>query len=110
MVTLYKIIGYIGIIGGVFIAILSPIFSINKPDTYIIAGGIAAIIYGIIALVKASFFERLETDVKQTRTNTVLLYKYLKGEYTEQGPNDPAPVQSEQPAQDQNFSSWKRKE
>lgn len=94
MVKMYKFIGYIGIIGGVFVSILCPIFSINKPDTYTIAGGIGSIIYGIIAFIKASYFEKLETDVKQTRTNTVIIYKYLTGEQTA------APDQSEKPAQE----------
>ena|GEM_PF-6243687 len=94
MVKMYKFIGYIGIIGGVFVSILCPIFSINKPDTYTIGGGITAIIYGIIAFIKASYFEKLETDVKQTRTNTVIIYKYLTGEQTT------APDQSEKPAQE----------
>lgn len=77
MVKMYKFIGYIGIIGGVFVSILCPIFSINKPDTYTIAGGIAAIIYGIIAFIKASYFERLEAATEEARANTKLLLKYI---------------------------------
>lgn len=80
MVKMYKFIGYIGIIGGVFVSILCPIFSINKPDTYTIAGGIAAIIYGIIAFIKASYFERLETVTEETRANTKLIMNYLTAE------------------------------
>lgn len=102
MVKFNYIMGTIAIIAGILCALL-----FNK-NIYTVIGSAAGILYGIALIFQASYFERLETDVKQTRTNTVLLYKYLKGEYTEQGPNDPPPVQSEQPAQDQKFSSWKR--
>ena len=111
MVKLYRIIGYIFLFAGIMLfvmGILSLDFLKGINNIYFIFAGIVTAVYGAIEILKASYFEQLETDVKQTRTNTVLLYKYLKGEYTEQGPNDPPPVQSEQPAQDHNFSSWKR--
>ena len=105
MVILYKLIGYIGIIGGVFISIFSPIFSINKPDIYTIAGGIAAIIYGIIAFIKASYFEKLESVTEETKTTTKMILDILNHQTAGQ---NPAPVQTQEPTQDQNFSSWKR--
>lgn len=76
MVKLYKFIGYIGIFGGIIDLFL--IFAFwGAANAYTIAGGIAAIIYGIIAFIKASYFERLEAATEEARANTKLLLKYI---------------------------------
>ncbi|MBR1585791.1 MAG: hypothetical protein IJ662_09645 [Clostridia bacterium] len=89
MVIMYKIIGYIGIISGIIILILSPIFNITTP-IYTMVGGPSAIIYGIIALVKASYFERLETITAQTRANTRLILDQLNQQNATPPPTEAA--------------------
>jgi len=105
MVILYRIIGYIGIIGG-FISLFINNSALSKADkNYFVFGGIVAIIYGIIALFKASYFEELRNVTESTNDYIKAIYTYLNQQAQKSTPppaTPPAPVEDE-------FSNWKRK-
>lgn len=78
MVKLYRAIAYICILCGIIdLFLIFAFLGTGAANAYTISGGIAAIIYGIIAFIKASYFEKLEAATEEARANTKLLLKYI---------------------------------